>query len=84
MRYYTGKQSEAGAQDRRAFLFTEQQRSSSLKSQELNFFSLLCAPHRKLSLSTNGIEKIANLNGLSEWQTHTHTHCMAQRVYKSV
>lgn len=37
------------------------------------FSPLLCIPPRKLSLSTNCIEKIANLNGLSECCTHADT-----------
>lgn len=53
-----------------------------------NFFPLLCFPPRKLSLSTNCIEKIANLNGLSEYSdTHRRKLCvlyMAQCVCKSV
>lgn len=46
---------------------------------------LLCRfLHRKLSLSTNCIEKITNLNGLSECWLHTHTHTHSDHRWKRV
>lgn len=47
--------------------------SGSEKEMINKFFPLFWTPHRKLSLSTNCIEKIANLNGLSECRANTDT-----------